>query len=423
MPKPLVFISHSAKDALAKEVLDKVHSRLQPDFEVLLDQYRLEANDPWRNELDIWMGLCHVGVILFSKDALESDWVLKEATILRWRRARDESFVVVPVLFPPVEHKDLDENKKFAPLALNEIQMLTAETADDVVERIVKRLELLKHLGDAKTPLLELENLIASRLSELELRRPEALREAAAKLGQQLPWRSDNKYSEQLARALLSADPSQVAEAVLVMAPHFTSLEAAIDIIDRLTPFWVNPQAVARLPEMIKLPQKERAVCVNGVVFQFTPKSYLSRAQASIYPWISARVILPKGYEEQPKLQVQLIEEEIGKQILPQLGFDDDSEGDIFAGIADSLLAGKEKKEPLFIIVPEELDEKVLDVLRNKFSRFTFFLLKGNKALDQKKLKLKCIELLEPKLDPETEDRAFKLYFDTKGKVKSLRVR
>jgi len=53
MPKPLVFISHSAKDDLARSVLDKLRAAMDPDFEVLLDQLRLQPGDRWRQELDI----------------------------------------------------------------------------------------------------------------------------------------------------------------------------------------------------------------------------------------------------------------------------------------------------------------------------------------------------------------------------------
>lgn len=418
MSKPLIFISHSAKDARARDVLEKLHAALEPDFEVLLDQYRLEPNDPWRKELDIWMSLCHAAVILFSTDAVQSDWVLQEATILRWRRARDTDFVVVPVLLPPVKHEDLDQKKGFAPLALNEIQMVAAETSEQVVARVVQRLEPVKKSADRTTPFWRLVDTIASKLSELEGKAPKALLDAATKLGKPLAWRSDNKYSEDLARLLFSAELSEMAEAVLLMAPYFTSVTTAIEIVDRLAPFWVNPQAVARLPEMINLPQRERAVCVNGTRYQFTPKSYLNRARGALIPWVAATVTLPPGCEEQPKLQIRLAEETLVKQLLVEFGL---AEGDdLFNAVNDDMIAELEKEDPLFIVVPGEISETVLDQLRNKFYRFTFFLLKDEKTLKPEQLTLKKIELLEPRLDPQVEAVAAKLYTITKGKLQRL---
>src|SRR5260370_17216562 len=108
--------------------------------------------------------------------------------------------------------------------------MLTADTAADVVERIVNRLKPLKEYGDKKTPLQKLEYLIASKLSELETRNPQALRDAAMKVGLSQEWRSDNKYSEELARALLSPNFAQIAEPVLVLPPHFPHHRTALDL-------------------------------------------------------------------------------------------------------------------------------------------------------------------------------------------------
>jgi hypothetical protein len=231
-----------------------------------------------------------------------------------------------------------------------------------------------------------------------------------------VPLQSNNKYSQQVARALLSADFSAVAKAVVLMAPHM-SRKAAFDLIDRLSPFWVDAQAVAPVPEIIQSPQKQRAICVNGSFLQFTPKSYLGRAQLSMDPWVSVRVNLPKGYEEQPDLQVKMLEKEIQKQILQQLLLADDDEQDLISSGADFLLANREKKEPLFIIVPGELDEQVFDALREKFFRFTFFVLKKGELLDPAKLELSCIRLLEPKLDPQNEEKAFELYSTTRYQI------
>jgi len=419
MPKPLVFISHSAKDGLAKSVLEKLRTALNPDFEVLLDQDKLEPNDVWARELAIWMGLCNAAVIIFSKDALKSAWVLKEATILRWRRDSDPDFVIVPILLPGVDAKKLKKEKRFEPLSLNEIQMAVADTADAAVDKVLKRLAPMKNLGEKKTPLHKLEDTIATRLYELEDKSPNVLREAAAILGVQILWQSNNRYSQQLARALLIADFSKVSEAVLAIA-EYLSEEAAIYIIERLAPFWVNAQAVARLHELVQAPNNQRAICVNGKLGPFTPKQYLSRARISLPAWISASISPQNGNEENPQLQMQSIEREIRQQVLPLLGYEDEYNQGLFSSEAEFLLTDDEATEPLFIIVPKNLDEQVLDALRKKFSRFTFFLIKEDESLDPPKLKLKLIELLEPKLDPKTEEEAFRRYSRARGEIRRL---
>jgi TIR domain len=422
MPKPLVFISHSAKEPVSRKILDNLVKTLAPDFEVLLDQYRLEANDDWRRELNIWMGLCQAAIVLLSKTALKSDWVLQEATILRWRWAQDNDFVLIPVLVPPVKHSTLEQDERFAPLALNEIQMISTDTPARVVARIVKRLEPLKTIGNTKTQLQELESVIAARLTELDTKRPRALQEAGTKLGKTFAWRSDLKYSDQLARALLGSEFPQIAEAVLVLAPYFDNSNTAIQIINKLFPLWVDPRAVTRLPEMVKLPQKQRAICVNGVD-ERTARAYVRRAHLGFARvgddlWVLARVTLPSGYDEHPTMQAEIIEKEIVGQVLQALYLGETD--DLFAGPPARHLEAREQKEPLFIIVPGGLDEKVLDILRDRFFRFTFFLLKGEKVIEPDWLKLRSIEVLKPELGPDTETSVHVLYTQTVGRVKKL---
>ena len=77
MYKPSIFISHSAKDPTARRLLARIYTALNKDFEVLLDRKRLHANNPWRKELNTWIGLCQGAVALLSEDALKSTWVLK----------------------------------------------------------------------------------------------------------------------------------------------------------------------------------------------------------------------------------------------------------------------------------------------------------------------------------------------------------
>jgi hypothetical protein len=81
---PQIFINHSAKDSFAKQVRDGVAKKLSEmkGFDVLLDQDRINPGEAWRAKLYRWLGSCHGAVILFSRDALQSDWVRTETNIL-----------------------------------------------------------------------------------------------------------------------------------------------------------------------------------------------------------------------------------------------------------------------------------------------------------------------------------------------------
>lgn len=140
MSKFRVFISHSAKDAIADDVLNKLYENLSQNFEVLLDRERLEPGVEWRLELFSWLERCHGAVILLSEDALESSWVLQESTILNWRRHYEKDFTLIPVLLPSVNQGRL-ETGWFSAIDLTRIQMVSGNNGDEIVKSIVKTVE------------------------------------------------------------------------------------------------------------------------------------------------------------------------------------------------------------------------------------------------------------------------------------------
>lgn len=147
--KPQIFISHSAKDAEAKAVLDALDDRLRAvGFEVLLDKERLQPGAMWRDDLHRWMDVCRAAVILLSNDALTSAWVMQEATILAGRRSRDQQFVVLPVLLSRVQRSDFAQGP-FASLAINQIQAAHEDTPAAIAEQVVQRLAPLKQASSA----------------------------------------------------------------------------------------------------------------------------------------------------------------------------------------------------------------------------------------------------------------------------------
>lgn len=130
-----IFISHSAKDEDTKKVLEGLSQQLRAKgFDVLLDRERLAAGQEWRSELFSWLKSCHCAVILFSKDAINSSWVLQETTILNWRRSYEQEFVIIPV-YLNVKLSELDTDR-FAALDLSRLQGIKAgsDDADEIDE-------------------------------------------------------------------------------------------------------------------------------------------------------------------------------------------------------------------------------------------------------------------------------------------------
>lgn len=419
MVKPLIFISHSARDETARRILFSLYRRLGRQFEVLLDKERLRLNDFWRRELHTWMGLCHGAVVLLSKDAVKnSPWVKRESTILGFRREADENFVLIPVLLPPITHEDLTKGD-FAPLALNEIQMAEGQSVDAVVDIVIKRLEpLLERLSNL-TALQKIQSVLGSLLLEVENKDHTVLIRAAEVLGKSLKWRSDGKYSLQLARELLSSEFEQMMDVLVLLTPYFDDREKVLRVLKQLTPFWVNPDAVAQLPHMHKRPRKQRAVMVNGVEHPFTGRCYIQRACSGTYDWVFAKIIEQMGYEETPEVQIKLIEDDIRKQILPQIGLDEEEEGGPVD--LDEDFDEREKKEPFFILAPKDIDDFILTRLRDRYDSFTFFLLGGGERDQNGPTERPDVIRLEPALKEGRDKEVYKLFRETKGRIARTR--
>ena len=119
-----IFLSHSSGDDLVGQIRDRLDKELTARrFEVLLDRKLLRGGMEWRPALHRWLGECDGAVILFSQAALDSAWVLKESTILTWRRSLGSKVRVLPALVG-CRREQVVEHRAFKPLDLGSLQFL-----------------------------------------------------------------------------------------------------------------------------------------------------------------------------------------------------------------------------------------------------------------------------------------------------------
>ncbi|MDQ3919722.1 MAG: toll/interleukin-1 receptor domain-containing protein, partial [Acidobacteriota bacterium] len=244
MSKPRIFISHSAKEAKAAEVLTRLIAELEPDFRVLVDQERLRADEDqlvagqdWRAKLFYWMSQAHGAVILFSESARESDWVRAEASVLAWRRLMDQGkhFALIPALLAPVTPADL-EARRFSPLRLTDLQLVRGDDPARVSRQVRAGLAHLLKGRPPETLIEKLERKIARLLRDVDA--PE-LEGAARVLGADPDeWGAgaDPKLmlaAEMLRRGLLSV-PKVINELDV-----FLTRDARRELINLVTPTWV----------------------------------------------------------------------------------------------------------------------------------------------------------------------------------------
>jgi hypothetical protein len=177
-----LFLSHSSPSPDAKERLhglaESIETALQPGERVDViydarDETQIVPGDPWRGRIAFMLHVCHGGVVLLDENALDSKWVLAEATFLSFRQAWDASFACIPVSF--LDRDELDRAKRAAALKrefLNQtvwsvvqlpaIQYVNGIGVDDIAERVVAALRLKGELRACATPADSLADQLAA---------------------------------------------------------------------------------------------------------------------------------------------------------------------------------------------------------------------------------------------------------------------
>jgi hypothetical protein len=386
-----VFISHSAKEQGASEALTSLSTSLEAKgFRVLLDRERLKPNVEWRREIHTWMALCHAAVVLFSPSALQSSWVLKEASILSWRRSLDERFVLIPMLVPPVTRAQLDADP-FGPLAINEIEFAGGTRP---VQEALDRLDVLQ-VSDLETPMESWVRVLTRTLLGVERDSPQTLDEAAAEVGEDLPWVPGLSKSALLARRLLHSDRDAIERAVQKLAGVLRPTELA-DVVDVLACVWVDPLAAARIPEVSTLPEGGRAIALNATD-PWTGEMYVRKAACGARTWKVLEANNASGEDEVERISNELFEDARQKFGLRR--------GQTLDGFLDWVERYGKSRGKYFALIPyaSSLDESVITAIQERFSAFTLVLLTGDEEPSRAVRASRAVVLAPPLLAGEEQ--------------------
>lgn len=411
---PSIFVSHSAKSPFARKVRDRVAQRLaEMGFEVLLDADLIDPGDEWRAKLHRWLARCHGGVILFSREALASDWVFKEATVLTWRHALNPRVRVVPALLGDVRPEDTGM-ERFHPLQLGEIQFAridsTGETDAEVqalAEEIVRPFRGLTW-GNAD-PAIEawLRNL------RIWLRQvdPESLEQAARLLsidGGAAATRDE--LVEILAFHLLCLDLERALPALRELA---TGLP--VDPLQRLLglviPLWVSQEAARHILPVSRLDAAGRCLAIDGRYWE-TGLSYIRRATCCApEPVVIQATDVAGEWTEEELLAAydQAIRRDLN---IPA--------GRPITTVQRRIAASR---QPVFLVVGENaLDPGVLAVLRRLYEGVILVLLSGDRFPDREALRLPALRSIEPRLGLDAEEQADVLMSEARSIVEQART-
>jgi len=393
---PRLFVSHSSLDAeLTRQIVDRlVAVPGQAGYDVLVDYTELKPGVDWPRHLHEYMAHCHAAVLLLTANAVASPWVLKEATILAWRRSLDSSFKLFPIRFPDVDDAML-KKQQYGPLMLDLIQ--TIKTADpDVIANAVRG-QVGQPDPRAQTPFDRLVGRLKDLLSEVG---SETLREIAEKMSVEIPaWRPDvdgpMQYVTQVARRILSEDMGGfrgVHELIdtLSSTPRPDNVKQIFRIV---APYWVDAQAAGRLPQLLTAALR-RAAALNGTrVSEFTALAYVQRA----HPLSLLHSTIPIVGGASGNL-LSHVENQLCAWMREREG-EEGSDEEIIADLRDS-------EETYYAILPGPIDDDSLSRILDRFPKITFILWTGEVL--EPDATLTRVDWLEPMLDLGKEQRAYK---------------
>ena len=406
LPKPRIFISHSAKGA-AGAILDKLTKSLASKFEVFVDKKRLIAGQEWRDELFTWMQRAHGAVILFSSEALTSDWVRTEASVLASRQALDHAgFTLIPVLLDPVSRADL-ERKEFSPMRLSSLQVVRSNNPTEISKRVRAGLQRLIKSPLAEPPMEKLARNVADVLRPMDER--DLLNAALAMDLDVSGWSDSSEYPLLLANEMLEQGLASASKAVRQL-DDFLGPDKTARLIEMVAPMWVNRHTASVIPQ-IATRERVRKFWVNGGEYpEFTAHHFVRRACCrtpnSAWPVL---IVPPTSGEDEVAHYKRVISESLKVSVLRKEDMSDKE--------MKGVLINRDKaREPVFVaFFPPGPTPEVIAALGDEFETVTFFILTG--ATAESETFPVGVELLEPKLQPGEENAAYYDYLTARSYI------
>ena len=356
-----VFVSHSTpRDE--SEFLDDFCAALERhNLHVLVDRREIEAGDEWRQIVHGMIADCDHAVVLLTPRALESEWVLKEATWLCWRQYCEELKLILVL---SGVGRDSLEAGPFGPLGLTELQYVSEDDPSSAADEVALRLE------GVRPPASNIRALVETIEEKLRDVSPKRLARAWEQAQQDLDARlltDVRSLPELVVGVALSEGPRGLNAVLNVLAPIQQSLRhsgALRDIVTLLAPLWIDPEAAGLLGLTIKDRDSGpfQDIALNGrYLSQHTARWYVERAFPEDWTLPPISVDGALGYDALEK-----IKDDIRAGAFPGR--------EVSAGEADRMLNRAEARAKRFVLLPPGVDETLLDDLRQVYPRLTFIL-------------------------------------------------
>ena len=153
-----IFISHTSRSARSRALAVKLHERLEDKQHLpRVDLEDLRSGDLWRNMIDSWIANCEAAIVVLDADALESDWVAHETSLLVYEHSLHSQVpgrgVVLLVVLDGIDVDAIGKASRFEPIDLDRFQVPrvdlrregpVSDDLDEVVDRIIEEFESLE---------------------------------------------------------------------------------------------------------------------------------------------------------------------------------------------------------------------------------------------------------------------------------------
>lgn len=383
MSRPLVFVSHSGRTAAHRKQVESLAAALEKqNLEPWIDRERIKTGDRWNDAISAALRRCHGAVVLFTPEALRSEYVRYEVSYLAVRaRTEAPAFRLHALLANKLKPESVAQGF-YGAIRLDEFQFGTWATLDQDLATLAAACPRDPPL---LTPAGELEQLVLEVFKRLP---PDLLRTAAHDLGWTDPRTLNLPESTAIAqfftRQLITQSLSEQIRALARVRAALDQVIDAVRIFEWIAPCWVDEAAAEAFRAARARPPGQRAALVNGSLPGFTPGMFLRRALPGRDPLVAASdpaaattpplvSTLPEPAGRQTEAELT---HEVAKYLARRLRV---PESDIAAELADR---EADHHEPT--VVPLRLDAPDLPaleaLLQGPFDRAAFFVLTGPSA-------------------------------------------
>ncbi|GAA4352603.1 hypothetical protein GCM10023165_42070 [Variovorax defluvii] len=378
-----LFISHGTDKNKQEELdyLDALEAGLKVDppeggnpHEVLIDRTRIDAGDAWEGILHDMLAECQAALLVLSERALKRPWVLKESTILSFRKAREPEFPFFCVLLPGVTLADVNAVPSFAALRLDDIQAFAPGTpAGAVAAWVLGRLQTCQ--PPRVTVLDRLERAIEARLVQVNANELEALCERL--LGQQVAWTGSvdraRLRARMLARGIVRGRLGGVGGVAGLMRDLRNAAMPAEHrraVLELAASMWVDAEIAGRFGALVAEGTRASppAAALNGARIRYSSRMVAWRAlmpETSDYIyWVEGGG--SDGWEDELVRRIRK-----AYRLNKEAVIDSDEQ-------VDEVLRHRDPEQPVVYVLPPPVpDEQLLRALQTRFPRVVFILHTG----------------------------------------------